>query len=69
MQRLLRRADWDVDGVRDDVRDYAIEQLGERDGVNPPQRGGCGGVNAGEATSTWARRPVAADVHHRRGGC
>jgi hypothetical protein len=21
-QRLLRRADWDVDGVRDDVRDY-----------------------------------------------
>jgi hypothetical protein len=21
MQRLLRRADWDVDGVRDDVRD------------------------------------------------
>ena len=22
MQRLLRRADWDVDGVRDDVRDY-----------------------------------------------
>jgi SRSO17 transposase len=22
MQRLLRRADWDVDGVRDDVRGY-----------------------------------------------
>jgi SRSO17 transposase len=33
MQRLLRRADWDVDGVRDDVRAYVIEQLGERDGV------------------------------------
>ena len=33
MQRLLRRADWDVDGVRDDVRDYVIEQLGDRDGV------------------------------------
>ena len=33
MQRLLRRADWDVDGVRDDVRDYVVEQLGERDGV------------------------------------
>src|SRR5580700_1831651 len=30
MQRLLRRADWDVDGVR---RDYVIEQLGDRDGV------------------------------------
>lgn len=33
MQRLLRRADWDVDGVRDDVRDYVIEQLGDRQGV------------------------------------
>ena len=33
MQRLLRRADWDVDGVRDDVRAYVAEQLGEPDGV------------------------------------
>ncbi|MGC7103170.1 IS701 family transposase, partial [Amycolatopsis lurida] len=33
MQRLLRWADWDIDGVRDDVRDYAIEYLGESDGV------------------------------------
>ena len=33
MQRLLRRADWDVDGVRDDVRAYVIEQMGDRDGV------------------------------------
>jgi SRSO17 transposase len=33
MQRLLRRADWDVDGVRDDVRAYVIEQLGEPGGV------------------------------------
>ena len=33
MQRLLRRADWDVDGVRDDVRDYVVERLGDRDGV------------------------------------
>jgi len=33
MQRLLRRADWDVDGVRDDVRGYVVEQLGGRDGV------------------------------------
>ena len=33
MQRLLRRADWDVDGVRDDVRDYVIERVGDRDGV------------------------------------
>ncbi len=33
MQRLLRRADWDVDGVRDDVRAYVIEHLGEAGGV------------------------------------
>jgi SRSO17 transposase len=33
MQRLLRRADWDVDGVRDDLRDYVIEHLGDRAGV------------------------------------
>jgi SRSO17 transposase len=33
MQRLLRRADWDVDGVRDDVRDCVIEHLGGPGGV------------------------------------
>jgi len=33
MQRLLRRADWDIDGVRNDVRDHVIERLGERGGV------------------------------------
>ena len=33
MQRLLRRADWDVGGVRDDLRDYVVEHLGEPDGV------------------------------------
>jgi SRSO17 transposase len=33
MQRLLRRADWDVDGVRDDVRGYAIEHPGDPGGV------------------------------------
>jgi SRSO17 transposase len=33
MQRLLRWADWDVDGVRDDLRAYVAEQLGEPDGV------------------------------------
>ncbi|PZG42469.1 IS701 family transposase [Spongiactinospora gelatinilytica] len=33
MQRLLRRADWDIDGVRDDVRDYVVEHLGDRQGV------------------------------------
>jgi SRSO17 transposase len=33
MQRLLNAAMWDADGVRDDVRAYAVEHLGERDGV------------------------------------
>jgi SRSO17 transposase len=29
MQHLLARAKWDADGVRDDVRGYVIEVLGE----------------------------------------
>lgn len=32
-QRLLRNADWDVGGVRDDVRDYVVEHLGDPGGV------------------------------------
>jgi SRSO17 transposase len=34
MQRLLRTADWDVDGVRNDVRDYLLDGLGDP-GANP----------------------------------
>jgi SRSO17 transposase len=33
MQRLLSKAVWDVDGVRDDLRAYVLEQLGTPDGV------------------------------------
>ncbi len=29
MQRLLRTADWDVDGVRDDLRGYVLDELGD----------------------------------------
>jgi SRSO17 transposase len=29
MQRLLATADWDADAVRDDVRDYVVEHLGD----------------------------------------
>jgi SRSO17 transposase len=29
MQRLLRTADWDVDGVRDDLRGYVLSELGD----------------------------------------
>jgi SRSO17 transposase len=29
MQRLLSGSGWDADGVRDDLRDYVVEQLGD----------------------------------------
>jgi SRSO17 transposase len=33
MQRLLNHARWDADQVRDDLRDYVVEHLGDRGGV------------------------------------
>jgi SRSO17 transposase len=33
MQRLLNHADWDADQVRDDLRDYVVEQLGDEAAV------------------------------------
>jgi len=30
---MTASADWDVDGVRDDVRGYVVEHLGDPDGV------------------------------------
>ena len=33
MQRLLAYADWDADAVRDDLRDYVVEHLGDPAGV------------------------------------
>lgn len=33
MQRLLAHADWDAGAVRDDVRDYVVEHLGDPAGV------------------------------------
>lgn len=33
LQRLLGRARWDADAVRDDLRAYVVEHLGEPDGV------------------------------------
>jgi SRSO17 transposase len=33
MQRLLGEAVWDADGVRDDVRGYVVDALGDQDGV------------------------------------
>ncbi len=33
VQRLLNAAAWDVDAVRDDLREYVVEHLGDPDGV------------------------------------
>jgi len=33
MQHLLARAAWDAEGVRDDLRDYVVEHLGDPDAV------------------------------------
>jgi SRSO17 transposase len=33
VQRLLNGADWDAEAVRDDLREYVVEHLGEPDGV------------------------------------
>jgi hypothetical protein len=33
MQRLLNRAAWDADGVRDDLRGYVARHLGAADRV------------------------------------
>lgn len=33
MQHLLSRARWDADGVRDDLRDFVVEHLGDTDVV------------------------------------
>ncbi len=68
MQRLLRAADWDHEGVRDDVRDYVVERLGDP-----------GAVLAGDETGflkkgvksvgvpSWQRLSVGAGAHGPRG--
>jgi SRSO17 transposase len=33
MQRLLSQAVWDTDGVRDDLRSYTLEQLGQESAI------------------------------------
>jgi len=52
MQRLLATADWDADAVRDDVRDYVIEHLGDSGAVMVVDETGFlkkGGKSAGVA--------------------
>jgi SRSO17 transposase len=33
VQHLLERAQWDADAARDVLREYVVEQLGEREAV------------------------------------
>ncbi len=52
MQRLLRTADWDVDGVRDDVRGYVLDGLGD-----PRPTAGCSSSTTPGSSRRAAARP------------
>lgn len=47
MQRLLRKARFDVEAIRDDLTDYVAERLGEHDGVLILDETGCAPRGAG----------------------
>ena len=69
MQRLLRCADWDTREVRDDVRDYVLETLGDRQGVLIADESGFqkkGTRSAGCSGSTPGQR---AGLRTARSGC
>jgi SRSO17 transposase len=78
MQRLLRSADWDVDGVRDDVRGYAVERLGDPGGVlivdetgfvkKEPGRPGCSGSTPGPPGGPRTARSACSSPTPRRTG-
>ena len=57
MQHLLARAKWDADGVRDDVRGYVIEHLGDPGAVLVDETGdlkkGTGGVRRQYQECGW----------------
>jgi SRSO17 transposase len=54
MQHLLARACWDADGVRDDLRGYVIERLGDPDGMLVPDE--TGDLKKGTATAGVQRQ-------------
>ena len=58
MQHLLARAVWDEDALRDDIRDYVTEHLGEEGAVLVIDE--TGGAPRGAAFTGWGARP-----HHR----
>jgi SRSO17 transposase len=54
MQHLLERACWDADAVRDDVRDYVVEQLADPQAVLVVDE--TGDVKKGRATAGVQRQ-------------
>ncbi len=61
VQRLLAEADWDEEAVRDDLRAYVIEHLGEAGGIlvvdetgNVREREEIGGGGAAIQRDRWA---------------
>jgi len=57
MQHLLARARWDIDGVRDDLRGYVVEHLGDSDAVlvvDEPAMSRRAGTRWGRSASTPA---------------
>jgi SRSO17 transposase len=48
MQRLLNRASWDADGVRDDVRGHVARHLGDANGVLIVEGAGSQGGDLGQ---------------------
>ena len=54
MQHLLSRASWNADGVRDDVRGYVVEHLGDAGAVLVVDE--TGDVKKGTATAGVARQ-------------
>jgi hypothetical protein len=78
MQHLLARAVWDHDAVRDDIRDYVVEHLGEDDAVlvvdetgdlkrAPPRLGSSASTPAPRAASRTPRSPSTWCTPARRG--
>jgi SRSO17 transposase len=69
MQHLLARAVWDTDGVRDDLRDFVVEHLGDPGAVLVVDE--TGDVKKGTATVGTQRQytGTAGRVETPRSGC
>jgi hypothetical protein len=64
MQHLLGRAVWDTDGVRDDLRDYVINGLGDSDAVQAGK--GLAGLDEHQVRNrtSWRRWTLPAMAAH-----